>query len=109
MATLRYTLVGDGSSDRCLLPVINWALAQVPALEDRGIIAQMADLRGLEQIPPGLHGKIVRSFQQFPCEILFIHRDAERESFGRRVEEILEAAQAAQIPPHVPIVPVRMT
>ncbi len=44
-----------------------------------------------------------------PCDVLFVHRDAEKEPKERRLKEIRAAAGTAGFPPFVPVVPVRMT
>lgn len=48
----------------------------------------------------------------YPCELLFVHRDAESQSFGQRFEEIDQAVDALRdsitVPPVVRVVPVRM-
>ena len=46
----------------------------------------------------------------YPCDLLFVHRDAERDSIEKRVIEIRESlAQCAiDMPPVVCVVPVRM-
>lgn len=109
MSHFRYTLIGDGPSDRCLRPILDWSLTRMADLLPGGFTSQVADLRGLPDPPSGLRSRIEQAYRQFPCEILFIHRDAETEPLERRVEEILKAASEAAIPPHVPMVPVRMT
>ena len=52
----------------------------------------------------------------YPCDLLFVHRDAEGVPHRSRVEEIEIAMQevravheGAGLPPHVVVVPVRMT
>jgi hypothetical protein len=105
---LRYTLVGDGSSDRCLLPILNWLLTEISSISERGFISQAADLRGEEAPASDLPERIRRAYQQWPCDLLFIHRDAERMPLEKRIDEILVAASAIGLA-HVPVVPVRMT
>ena len=56
--------------------------------------------------PRGLAERISKAVQLYPCAILFVHRDAEREDLETRVREIAAAAHPSV--PHVPIVPVRM-
>jgi hypothetical protein len=109
MEPFRYTLLGDGSSDRCLLPILGWVLGQIPGLTGRGLVPQVADLRGVEPPLRDLSARIRAAFQQQPCEILFVHRDAERATLEGRVTEIREAAESAEIPAYVPVVPIRMT
>lgn len=105
----RYTLLGDGSSDRCLRPILDWTLTRVADLLPGGFTAQVSDLRDLPQPPSGLRDRIRQAYRQFPCEVMFVHRDAEAEPLERRLEEIQRAAADADIPPCVPVVPVRMT
>jgi len=48
----------------------------------------------------------------YPCDILFIHRDAENAPFDQRISEIQSSIISTKanitIPPTIPIVPVRM-
>jgi hypothetical protein len=53
--------------------------------------------------------RIRKAVQSFPCDVLFVHRDAEREAPARRYEEIEEAVSEVGVEPAVCIVPVRMT
>lgn len=109
--SLRYTLLSDGSSDEALLPILSWVLET--HLPEFAIQSTWADLRGLRRPPSELHTKIMRSIYLYPCEILFIHRDAENESLETRVNEILKALEMAKqesatIPPVICVIPVRM-
>ncbi|MFN2414533.1 MAG: hypothetical protein ABR603_05265, partial [Pyrinomonadaceae bacterium] len=60
----------------------------------------------------GLKEKIIRSIELYPCDLLFVHRDSDREPREARVAEIQGAVQEARraiaIPPAVCVVPVRM-
>jgi hypothetical protein len=108
---LRYTLVTDGPSDRALLPIINWVLQSIPASGERGFVGQWADLRNVQKTVSGLRGRVVEALRLYPCDILFVHRDAEaseREVRQQRCEEIQTAMEGHQIP-YVSLVPVRMT
>ncbi len=107
MNPFRYTLIADGSSDRALLPVIDWVLSG--RLTGVGIAGQMADCRHLMNPPEGLVARIRSGFAEYPCELLFIHRDAEAEPRETRIEEIRIACDAAAVPEYVPVIPVRMT
>ena len=48
------------------------------------------------------------SVDLFPCELLFVHRDAEQASIDGRAQEIREALEQCQTPPVVCVIPVRM-
>jgi hypothetical protein len=107
---LRYTLVSDGPSDRALLSIIDWALRSMQEIVHREISRQWADVREVER-EPGLAGKITAALHYYPCDLLFVHRDAESSEkavFRQRREEI-QRAMAAHPIPYVCVVPVRMT
>ncbi|RPI78079.1 MAG: DUF4276 family protein [Desulfobacteraceae bacterium] len=111
MNNITFTLLSDGSSDRALLPIIEWALKkECPNLSVR---KEWADLRRLPYPPQKLWDRIIKTIEYYPCDILFIHRDAEKESLGTRLEEIKNALQEAEKIGFkkiaIPIIPVRMT
>src|SRR3954447_20996128 len=103
---LRYTLVSDGSTDRALLPIINALLLSIPSLAEREIAAQWADLRGVS-LSGGLAGKIAAALDRFPCDLLFVHRDAESSDrkVARHRRDEIEAAMTSHTVPHVCVVP----
>lgn len=110
MSELRYTLLSDGSSDRALIPLLTWLL------QEHGvrwaIQSEWADLWRLPVKPRGLIDRIVSSVELYPCDLLFVHRDAERDPHSVRITEIQNAISDASrinvIPPVVCVVPVRM-
>lgn len=104
-----YTLVADGPSDRMLLPILAWVLGRIPALQDCPLRPQFAELSRLFVESAGLTGKVTAAIRQFPCDLLFVHRDAEGESRDKRLQEIHEAMSSTSLPPYVCLVPVRMT
>ena len=111
MKDLRITLLSDGSSDRVLLRHIGWLLEQ-HVRPDVAIQPYWADLRGITPKPKGLSDRIRTAINLFPCDILFVHRDAEGDSkkADERFGEIKNAAAPldASVPPIVPVVPIRM-
>lgn len=110
MMELRYTLLSDGSSDRVLMPILNWLLQN--HLPNCAIQSQWADLHRLNSSLRNTFEKRIRlSIDLYPCELLFIHRDAEREPHAVRINEIrmaMSEIDALSIPT-VCVVPVRMT
>ena len=109
MRRLRYTLLGDGSSDRALMPVLRWLLRQ--HCQAMPFDAEFADLRNLPQPPRLLSERIAKCVELYPCDLLFVHRDAERSSLDDRVSEIREALARSDLenpPPTIEVVPVRM-
>jgi hypothetical protein len=103
---VRYTLVADGPSDRALTHVIDWAIREAAAGEDCEVAARFADT---ESGPGELAERMRRAVKAFPCDVLFVHRDAERMARDVRCEEVRQAAEAARVPSPVAVVPVRMT
>ncbi|NEQ68458.1 MAG: DUF4276 family protein [Symploca sp. SIO1B1] len=107
---LRYTLLTDGSSDKALLPILTWLLEW--HLVDYVIESEWADLNRLRRRPKNLSEKIKLSLELYPCDILFVHRDAEKEPRENRVSEISRAIKEVGKSVTVPVVcvvPVRMT
>lgn len=104
MRIIRYTLLADGSSDSALLPIINWTIERnYPEISFEPQFA-----KSLGDIGHDLSKKIERALTQFPCDILFLHRDAERQDHAERVQEIIAAAKNTDVN-YIPIVPIRMT
>ena len=76
MSAVTYTLLSDGSSDRALMPLLDWLLRQhMPSIAIQG---SWADLRRLPRPPRSLVNRIQTSVDLFPCDLLFVHRDAPR-------------------------------
>lgn len=109
MQGLRYTLVADGSSDRALVPILTWLLRQFCGAIP--IQAEFADLRRLPHPPKKLSERIYWSVELYPCDLLFVHRDAERTSIEEREAEIRRALAESSVENSVRVVcvvPVRM-
>ena len=109
MDDLRYTLLSDGRSDDALIPVLTWLLQQNGV--NRAIQAIWADLRRLPFTPRTLANRIRWGLELYPCDLLFVHRDAEKQPRSVRVSEIRAALGdvAMQTPvPAVCVIPVRM-
>jgi len=108
MQGLRITLLADGPSDAALLEILSWLLRQkcgsIP------IQSAFADLGRLPKPPKVLSERICWSIKLYPCDLLFVHRDAERVAIDKRKEEIRKASKESKVvaPPIVCVVPVRM-
>lgn len=108
--SVKYTLLSDGPSDRALIPHLTWLL------ETNGVKgevrAEWAELRNLRDVPKGLEKRVAKAIELYPCELLFVHRDAERETLEARrleVNSILAKLKVGQeLPVFVCVVPVRM-
>lgn len=108
---LRYTLITDGSSDAALMPILNWLLRKNGV--SQAIQGEWADLREARMTHKvTLPIKIREAVRLYPCHLLFVHRDAERETREKRLTEINDAVAKAmasiEVPPVVCVIPVRM-
>lgn len=110
MNYIRYTLISDGSSDKALIPHLNWLLKENGI--KKTICSEWAELRHLSPIPRGLAEKIEKSIELYPCDLLFIHRDAERENPDNRRQEIDGALEKLngklKMPVSICVIPIRM-
>lgn len=103
MKILTATLVADGTSDRTLLPVVQFLLDEWSPWPHRILFAE------------GLHNgslaeRLPRVMQLYPCDLLFIHRDAEATAATVRQQEIdLAVKKIANSMPHICLIPIRMT
>ncbi|NJL26464.1 MAG: hypothetical protein HC897_00625 [Thermoanaerobaculia bacterium] len=104
MSPLRFTLVSEGSSDRALLPVLEWAIRQCRAVD---LEPQWAELRSLPNPPRSLADRVRIALELYPCELLFVHRDGDRAGREARLREIKDALATLAEPPAVCVVPVR--
>lgn len=101
--TLRATLVTDGTSDVVLLPVLQWLIMQLTRVEFE---IRWADPRAFPEKPGSLAARLVAAIQEYPCQLLFVHRDAEKQDPHVRYREIEAANRTGRS--HVCVVPVRM-
>lgn len=105
MRYLRLTLVTDGPTDQALLPALRWLVRQHST---HPFEQAWADLGRLRRPPTNLAGRVERALELYPCDLLVIHRDAEREPPEHRIREIEAATHNCGVPV-VAAVPVRMT
>lgn len=110
MSELTFTLLADGPSDAALIPILRWSLRQHMQLTT--IQLEWANLRRLPNPPRDLPSRILEALKLYPCDVLFVHRDAENQNPDLRYREIEEAMEriAAEIGRkyYVRVVPVRM-
>ncbi len=105
MNSLKFTLLADGGSDRALVPVLVWLLKQSSSQD---FTPQWAELSGLRKAPRTLEERLRAAVSLYPCDLLFVHRDAERESREMRAAQIRESLRVLPGQPAVCVVPVRM-
>ncbi|MBN2128116.1 MAG: hypothetical protein JW741_01415 [Sedimentisphaerales bacterium] len=111
MNDLHYTLLSDGPSDRALMPILTWLLCEhLPA---RAVQPDWPDLRRLPDPPKKVSARIQAALELSPCDLLFVHRDAEIASIDDRRTEIrnalTEARSGVTMPLGIAVIPVRMT
>ena len=106
MMPRRFTIIGDGPTDRALVPIVNWVLCQIPSYANKGFVVDFTAARGPDGL--SLQSRLPVALHDFPSDVFFVHRDAERESLDTRIAEIEAAVQMLR-DRFVPLVPVRMT
>ena len=107
MNEFHFSLLTDGPSDVVLLPILRWLLNE--HLPTYGLQGTWADTRPFHLRT--LEDRITQAINYYPCDMLFIHRDAEKEPAENRYKEVYEALQRLKQPISVPVVcvvPVRM-
>jgi hypothetical protein len=102
-------LIADGPTDTNLIPILNWSL------KEKGNVALpngiQAKLGLLPKIPSSLEERMVKAIEMHPCDLLFVHRDAEGETMPSRIDEIRRSFgkfSGRITMPVVAVVPVRM-
>ncbi len=105
MKRITATLVTDGSSDRLLAPLIELLFSAHTELP-----YQVNCAEGLPPLSSGIRARIDSALELFPCDFLFVHRDAEGVDAAVRQREIeadwLNSQQTATL---ICVIPVRMT
>lgn len=100
---LTYTLLTDGSSDKALIPIIDWVFGKFSGIR---LTSQFAEVSPRQS--SGLLNRARAAINVYECDILLVHRDAETIGHEMRIAEIRDRlAEFAN--PYVPIVPVRMS
>jgi hypothetical protein len=109
MNDFKFTLIADGRTDDALIPILKWLLIQL------GVNApepQLPILGSLRNPPKKLQDKIAIALDLFPCNILFVHRDAESDEnpIENRTKEIRKAEKLVKktLPPIVCVIPIKM-
>ena len=112
---VRSTLLAEGTSDRALLQIIRLTLSAHVGPSVLIAEPQLADSYRLPLRVKKDRGAWIRSVvKEYPCDLLFIHRDANSAGRDKRLDEIADWTTAAALPADgavatVPIVPVHET
>ncbi len=106
---LTYTVVGDGTSESTLIPMLDWLIRK--SGYDGELQGQCCDFRLFKRTQGNLLAqRIEYGLRLYPCDLLFVHRDAERASRQKRAQEITVALNISSAPiPSICVIPVRMT
>jgi hypothetical protein len=82
-----YTLAADGTSDAVLLPILTWSLRQQAVSP---VVAQWADFNRIPR-QRNTEERLRAALDLYPCDVLFVHRDAETQPSHLRRAEIANA------------------
>ena len=109
MRSLKFTLLTDGSSDQVLIRHLEWLVREHVA-STITIQSEWADLRLFHPKPTRLSERIQRAIEFYPGDLLFVHRDAEKQDPQLRHTEIADATKllSSSFESLVAVVPVRM-
>ena len=111
MNEIDFVLLCDGSSDRCLIPILKWLLRR--HFSDIPINGEWADVSRSLPSRHTLAHRIRLAVELYQPNVLFVHRDAEAQDPQLRYDEAYRAAStiAVDFPVNacICVVPVRMT
>ena len=111
MIEIRFTLIGDGRSDRALIPIVKWLLDDLfPEIPSS---IAFADFRYVKAPPSkqNVKGQIEFAKEYYPYDILLYHRDGETTNIDIvkvRKGEILSQVNDEDKSNTVCIIPVKM-
>jgi hypothetical protein len=110
MPQLRFTLLGEGPEDDALIHILQLVLEQpalglLPAVD---IVPLFANPKAFTE-RLNLTGRMVAAAENFPCDLLFVHQDADGPTARDRADGIRERAadELNRLPAVIPVVPVR--
>lgn len=90
-----------------LLRHIEWALEQ---LTTRSFSGEWADPSVFQDPRRDVASRVAQAVSYYPCNLLFVHRDADGQGYEVRRDEIIASLRSAGIAiPAVSVIPVRMT
>jgi hypothetical protein len=106
---VRFLLIGEGSSDHALIPLLTSLCIAQGAKEVSGIAPDLSRLR--RRVGTRIENRISAALNLEPtANLVFIHRDADSTDPGPRYSEIRESIEDLAVRlPYVPVIPVQMT
>ncbi len=99
---MRTALLGEGNTDRALLPIVRWVLMRATPTPATVEWVDLTRIAG----GGGLVGKVRQGLEVNPCDVLFVHRDADNQPPQWRYDEVTAAVGGHA---HVAVVPIRTT
>ena len=106
-SSIQFTLCSEGPSDRVLLRHIEWALENLTALPFSG---EWADPSVFQNPSKDVMSRVSQAVAYYPCNLLFVHRDADGQGYEGRKNEVVDSLRRAGVGiPAVAVIPVRMT
>jgi hypothetical protein len=87
-----------------LLPILTWSLKRHGTTS---VVQQWVDFKRIPR-QGNREARLRTALELYPCDVLFVHRDAEGQPSDWRRDEIANSLKHIAIR-HVPVVPVRMT
>lgn len=96
-------LLAEGPSDKALLPILRWVLGSASPVPAR---IEWIDTSSFARRPSTLREEVDAAKIVCPCDLLFVHRDADKQPPQWRYDKI---SQSVGDQVHVAVVPIRMT
>jgi Domain of unknown function (DUF4276) len=103
MSITHSVLVADGSSDRMLIPILQKLLSEL------GQDLAFSDIIYSPVRADSLAKRVSLTVDKYPCDIVFVHRDAEGQPPDIRYDEIENVRSSLAEHNLVAVVPIRMT
>lgn len=111
MAVIECALLSEGSSDKVLIPMLEWLLRKHAPQTPSSV--EWVDLLRCPLKPATMIDKITAALDLYRCHILFVHRDSDGHDPENRYSEIRDAIASlpngSRLAPYVCVVPIRMT
>ena len=111
MAFIECALLSEGSSDKVLIPMLEWLLRKHAPQTPSSV--EWVDLLRCPSKPSTMIEKITAALDLYRCHILFVHRDSDGQDPEHRYGEIQDAIvsllHGSRSVPYVCVVPIRMT
>ncbi len=111
MAVIECALLSEGSSDKVLIPILEWLMRKHTPQTPSSV--EWVDLLRCPRKPSTMIEKITAALDLYRCHVLFVHRDSDGPDPENRYGEIRDAIASlphgSRLPPYVCVVPIRMT